>query len=146
MVQQTRLWPMTLIVMLTIALLGAIVFIVYQNFLAQPTADAKKAPSPDILSEVTTEPLEVTTNLSDETYIKLAVLFQVDNPKAKEELDQRMFQLKDALITSLQSRTKKDVNGDKGLNTLKDELKNKANHLLSSGKVEHVYVTERVTQ
>lgn len=144
--QQTRLWPMTLIVLLAVALLGAIVFIVYQNFWAQQTADAKNAPSPDILSEVTSEPLEVTTNLSDDTYIKLAVLFQVDNPRAKEELDQRMFQLKDTLITLLQNRTKKDVNGDKGLKNLKDALKNKANSLLSSGKVEHVYVTERVTQ
>jgi flagellar FliL protein len=140
-----RLLPFTLILLLIIALVGVTVFLVLQFYAMPKEAQAAKK-EVEQLMEVTSEPLEVTTNLSDDTYIKLAVVFEVDRPETKTELDQRMFQVKDALIALLQNRSEEDVAGEKGLNRLKADLQERANAYLAGGKIEHIYVTERVTQ
>lgn len=140
-----RLLPFTLILLLIIALVGVTVFLVLQFYAMPKEAQAAKK-EVEQLMEVTSEPLEVTTNLSDDTYIKLAVVFEVDRPETKTELDQRMFQVKDALIALLQNRSEEDVAGEKGLNRLKADLQERANAYLAGGEIEHIYVTERVTQ
>lgn len=140
-----RLLPLTLIVLSAIAVIGVAMFLLFQFYFAPGEAEASKKQVENLL-EVTSEPLEVTTNLSDDTYIKLAVIFEVDHPDTKAELQQRMFQVKDALISLLQNRSQKDVNGEKGLNQLKADLQERANTYLTSGKVKQIYVTERVTQ
>lgn len=142
---QIRLLPLTLIILLVVALTGVTMFFLFQSYLTPGAAQASQK-EVERLQEVTSEPLEVTTNLSDQTYIQLEVIFEVDNPKTKEELDQRMFQIKDALIALLQNRSQKDVKGEKGLNDLKKDLQERANDYLAGGEVVKIYVTERVTQ
>ena len=142
---ENRLLPLTIIVLLAIALVCVTVFLVVQNNVLPGEAQAAKK-GVEVLDEVTSEPLEVTTNLSDDTYIQLEVIIEVDHPDVKEELDQRMFQIKDALISLLQNRSQKDVNGEKGLEQLKSDLLERVNAYLTGGEAVQIYVTERVTQ
>lgn len=142
---QIRLLPLTLIILLIITLFGVTVFLLFQFYFMPGEAQAAKQEVEHLL-DVTSEPLEVTTNLADDTYIKLEVVFEVDQPDAKAELDQRMFQIKDALIALLQNRSEKDVGGEKGLNQLKADLQERANAYLTGGTIKKIYVTERVTQ
>lgn len=142
---QIRLLPLTIIILLVIALIAATVFFAVQFYLAPGEAQASKQQVEQLL-EKTSEPLEVTTNLADDTYIKLEVIFEVSSENTKKELDSRMFQIKDALIALLQNRSHKDVHGEKGLDKLKEELQERVDTYLTSGEVEHIYVTERVTQ
>lgn len=141
---QIRLLP-TLITILIIALIGVTVVLLFQLYMGPGEARAEKNDVKQ-LQDVTSEPLEVTTNLSDDKYIKLEIVLEVDNPRTKDELDQRMFQIKDALIALLQNHTEKDLSGEKGLTRLKEGLQERANSYLTTGKVKHIYVTERVTQ
>lgn len=142
---ENRLLPLTIIVLLAIALVCVTVFLVVQNNVLPGEAQAAKK-GVEVLDEVTSEPLEVTTNLSDDTYIQLEVIIEVDHPDVKEELDQRMFQIKDALISLLQNRSQTDVNGEKGLEQLKSDLLERVNAYLTGGEAVQIYVTERVTQ
>lgn len=142
---QNRLISLTIIVLLATALVAVTVFLVVQYNVTPGEAQTSKK-QVDNLLEVTSEPLSVTTNLADDTYINIEVIFEVDNPDAKKELDKRMFQIKDALIALLQNRSQKDVNGEKGLSQLKADLQQRANGYLSGGSIKQIYVTERVTQ
>ena len=57
------------------------------------------------------------------------------------QLEKRDFQVKDAVISLLADTNADQIEGDKGKETFKKELKDKINSYLQEGKVEKVYLT-----
>jgi flagellar protein FliL len=79
-------------------------------------------------------------------YLKVTLHAESNREKESEEIDRRLPQLRDAVLTILSSKNYKDIITAEGKSALREEIKLKLNQLLSGVKVENVYFTEFVVQ
>ena len=85
---------------------------------------------------------DFTSNLSGPAsthYVKVNVNFQLDKEADEEELKTRKPQLRDKVISLLNSKKQADLQTSDGQNFLKEEIKTVTNGILQSGKIEGVY-------
>lgn len=102
--------------------------------------------SADEIIEQSVETEEITTNLADDGLIRVKFRIQVDNKDAKEELEKRLFQLKNAVIYELAGMTQKDVHGQEGMTLLEEKIAKQIDEFLDKGKVVRVFTTEKIIQ
>lgn len=131
------------LVVLTVALVGVYFFLVHK-----PHASAsQKAPSIDqIVNQLSVDTDEITTNLADNKFIKIQFKIQVSNKQAKKELTERQFQVNNTILYILSNKTETDLEGQNGIKNLEEDLQSKLNQLMVSGKIVHVYTTEKLIQ
>lgn len=79
-------------------------------------------------------------------YLKVTMQLELDNPKMTAELDRRMPQLRDAILTILSSKTYEDISTSQGKLRLRSEIVARVNAFLTSGSIRRVYFTEFVVQ
>ncbi len=79
-------------------------------------------------------------------YLKASITVEVDSEETSMELNQRMPQLKDAILLLIGSKTFGEVSDLQGKIQLKAELINKVNSILPKGKVKRIYFTDFVVQ
>ncbi|MGG4112412.1 flagellar basal body-associated protein FliL [Bacillus subtilis] len=132
-----KLMIILLIILIVIGALGAAAYFVLGG--NSEKSEAKKSIDEIVASSVDVE--EITTNLKSDNIIRLAIKLETDSDKSKEELEKRDFQVKDAVISLLADTNADQIEGDKGKETFKKELKDKINSYLQEGKVEKVYIT-----
>ncbi|AGE63476.1 MULTISPECIES: flagellar basal body-associated protein FliL [Bacillus] len=132
-----KLMIILLIILIVIGALGAAAYFVLGG--KSEKSEAKKSIDEIVASSVDVE--EITTNLKSDNIIRLAIKLETDSDKSKEELEKRDFQVKDAVISLLADTNADQIEGDKGKETFKKELKDKINSYLQKGKVEKVYIT-----
>ncbi|GLI88523.1 flagellar basal body-associated protein FliL [Bacillus subtilis] len=132
-----KLMIILLIILIVIGALGAAAYFVLGG--KSENSEAKKSIDEIVASSVDVE--EITTNLKSDNIIRLAIKLETDSDKSKEELEKRDFQVKDAVISLLADTNADQIEGDKGKETFKKELKDKINSYLQEGKVEKVYIT-----
>ncbi|KAA6452378.1 MULTISPECIES: flagellar basal body-associated protein FliL [Bacillus] len=126
-----------LIILIAISALGTAAYFIVSGKLGK----SDKEPTIDEIVESSVDIEEITTNLKSDHIIRIAIKLETDSKKAKEELEKRDFQVKDAIITLLADTNADKIEGDKGKEAFKRELKNKVNSYLQEGKVEKVYIT-----
>ncbi len=88
-------------------------------------------------------------NISDrerDRYLKLKAELELSVPEVSDELDQRMPQIRDLIISLLGSKSFEEVRTIEGKNFLREEILLRINALLISGKVKRVFFTEFVVQ
>ena len=88
-------------------------------------------------------------NISDrerDRYLKLKAELELSIPELSDELDQRMPQIRDLIISLLGSKSFDEVRTIEGKNFLREEMLLRINALLVSGKVKRVFFTEFVVQ
>ncbi|MGG4506133.1 flagellar basal body-associated protein FliL [Heyndrickxia sporothermodurans] len=130
-------------IILGIVLVGAIAIIIINKM------DTKKETTEPSIEEVVENSLdvpEITTNLKDNHFIKIALKIETNNKKAKEELEKRDFQVKDSVIEELSEVSSNDLKGRKGKEILTNTLKTKIDHYLQNGNVVKIYITSYVIQ
>ncbi|MGO5674938.1 flagellar basal body-associated protein FliL [Bacillus subtilis] len=132
-----KLMIILLIILIVIGALGAAAYFVLGG--KSEKSETKKSIDEIVASSVDVE--EITTNLKSDNIIRLAIKLETDSDKSKEELEKRDFQVKDAVISLLADMNADQIEGDKGKETFKKELKDKINSYLQEGKVEKVYIT-----
>ncbi|PJH94409.1 flagellar basal body-associated protein FliL [Bacillus sp. SN1] len=132
-----KLMIILLIILIIIGALGAAAYFVLGG--KSEKNEAKKSIDEIVASSVDVE--EITTNLKSDNIIRLAIKLETDSDKSKKELEKRDFQVKDAVISLLADTNADEIEGDKGKETFKKELKDKINSYLQEGKVEKVYIT-----
>lgn len=91
----------------------------------------------------------IIVNLADQDvprYLKIRIEIEGHTPKSEEDVDKRLPQIRDAIITILSSKTFKDIYDREGKKRLKAEIVQKANQLLGKEKIKEVYFTEFVMQ
>ncbi|AEP90783.1 flagellar basal body-associated protein FliL [Bacillus subtilis] len=132
-----KLMIILLIILIVIGALGAAAYFVLGG--KSEKSEAKKSIDEIVASSVDVE--EITTNLKSDNIVRLAIKLETDSDKSKEELEKRDFQVKDAVISLLADTNADQIEGDKGKETFKKELKDKINSYLQEGKVEKVYIT-----
>ncbi|APH68528.1 MULTISPECIES: flagellar basal body-associated protein FliL [Bacillus] len=133
-----KLMVILLIILIVIGALGAAAYFVLGGK-SEEKSEAKKSIDEIVASSVDVE--EITTNLKSDNIIRLAIKLETDSDKSKEELEKRDFQVKDAVISLLADTNANEIEGDKGKEAFKKELKDKLNSYLQEGKVEKVYIT-----
>lgn len=123
-------------------------FLVFNHF--SKTAQANKSNQPnidDIVKNLTVDTDEITTNLkTSNNFVKVKFKIQVSNQTTKDELQKRMFQVKNEIIYQLSGMKPSDLQGPTGLNNLETALKKRFNSLLKDGSVVRVYTTEILIQ
>ncbi len=79
-------------------------------------------------------------------YLKAAITIEVDSEAAAMELNQRLAQLKDAILLLIGNKTFGELRDLQGKIQLRAELINRINSILVKGKVKRIYFTDFVVQ
>lgn len=145
---RNKLMNLAIIILIAITLLGATAFLLYHYVIAKPATEetGPKKLSADEMVALTVETDEVTTNLSTDDFIRIKFAFQVDNDKAKAELEKRKIQVHSAIISLLASTSPDQIKGEKGLNELQNNLMKRINAFMDDGKVVKVFITDKILQ
>ena len=89
------------------------------------------------------------TNLVDPSgkrYIKVTLSLELDNEQLKSEIDARLPQIQDAILTLLSSKSYEDIGTIEGKRRLRSEIISRCNTFLKAGKVTNVFFSEFVVQ
>ena len=133
-----------LIILVSIVMVGAIAFFAINYF--DNGSKKEKEPSIDEIVKASVEIPEITTNLQSGAFIRMSFTVQTDGKKAKEELEQRSFQVKNIIITELSEMKADELTGKKGKEQFQELLKKNIGSLMQDGKVEKVYITSSILQ
>lgn len=90
-------------------------------------------------------------NLTDPAgnrYLKLALAVDVpeDNSELQAEIEKRIPMIRDIVIASLSAKTYEEISTSQGKVFMKQELVRRINSILTSGRLNDVYITEFVVQ
>ena len=132
-----------LIMLMTITLLGVVLFVLFTQFNKQGSS---LNPTIDEILEASVDVPEITTNLADNSFVKLTLKIQTDSKKAADELAKRDFQTNNIIIQELSEMTEKDLQGKQGKILFESTIKSKLNELMQEGEVQQVYITSYIIQ
>lgn len=138
-----KLITVMLVIITSITLLGITALVVYMNVFNQKEGGP---PTIDQVIQMSVDVPEITTNVEDENVVRIALKLQTNSKKSKEELDKRLFQVNDLVISELSNMKAGQLEGKKGMDQLKSLIKQRINGLMKDGKVERVYVTSFIMQ
>lgn len=142
-----NLFQKSILIMVSIALLGIGSFVAWQMLKSEPAAKEKeKAATAEELVERTVVTEEITTNLNGGGWIKIRFAIEADSPKTKESLEKTMFQTQSIIIKILSQMNEEKLAGEKGLQMVEEMIKEKLNNSLEGEKIANVYTTDRIIQ
>lgn len=79
-------------------------------------------------------------------YLKAAITLELSSPETSIEVNERMPQIKDAILLLVGNKTFGELRDLQGKIQLRAELLNRINSLLKNGKVKRIYFTDFVVQ
>ncbi len=79
-------------------------------------------------------------------YLKVEMKFELENEDVRAELETRISQVRDELLTLMSSKRQTDIETTDGKRILKDEIFTRVNKLLVTGRITKVFFTEFVIQ
>lgn len=79
-------------------------------------------------------------------YLKVEVKFELEADNVQAEIESRLSQIRDELLTLLSSKRVSDIETIDGKRILKDEIFTRVNRILVTGRIKRVYFTEFVIQ
>ena len=79
-------------------------------------------------------------------YLKAKVELELDSDKTTIEIEKRLPQVRDAILTMLSSKSNEDINTLEGKFQLRAEIISTLNQYLKTGKVKNVYFTDFIVQ
>ncbi|MFP3927571.1 MAG: flagellar basal body-associated protein FliL [Desulfobacteraceae bacterium] len=88
-------------------------------------------------------------NLADQRgkrYLKAKLELELDNPEVAEEIERRLPQFRDTILTILSSKSFEDVRALEGKYQLRAEIMSTLNQHLGTGKITNIYMTEFIVQ
>jgi flagellar FliL protein len=79
-------------------------------------------------------------------YLKTKIELELNNETLKEEIDKRLPQLRDSVLTTLSSKSYEDISTLEGKYQLRAEIVALLNQYLKSGQITNLYFTEFIVQ
>jgi flagellar FliL protein len=150
---QNKLFNMALIILIAITLLGVVSFVLWQTYLspaahtaAQEEPKENKPLTAEEVQQFSVDTEDMTTNLLTNNFIIVRFTITADSEKAKEELTQRMPQVKQIIIKTLAGLSPDDIKGTEGVNKLEAKIMNEVSAIMLEGKIVQVITTKRVLQ
>lgn len=141
--KNNKLLTIMLIILVTITLIGVIVVVLLTQL---DKGTATTGPTIDEIVESSVDIPEITTNLSDGSFVKVTLKVQASDKKSGEELLKRDFQVKNIVIQELSEMEKESLEGKQGKVAFQNAIKSQVNELMQSGEVTQVYITSYVLQ
>lgn len=133
-----------LIILVTLTLIGGITLVLYFQF--TKSTDQNNESTIDEILALSVDTNEITTNLLTNDFIRVTFKIQVDNAKAKKELEKRDFQVRNIIIRELSGMRASDFSGSLGIENLENIIQIKINEYMQEGVVMKVYTTGFVLQ
>ena len=90
-----------------------------------------------------------TVNLADkdiERYLRISIILELKDQKVQQEVEKRLPEIKDAIITLLLTKRSTDLKTPEGIEFLKEEIAKRVNAILPLGGVKNVYFTDFIIQ
>lgn len=134
-----------LFTLMVLVIIGTII-VFFFIFRQQSDGKNKGTDIDEIVNHLTVDTGEITTNIKGDHFIKLDFNIQVSSKEAKEELEKRSFQVKNAVIYTVSGMTPEDLQDQQGIAQLEGLIKKRVDGFLQSGTVTHVYTTEKIVQ
>jgi flagellar FliL protein len=79
-------------------------------------------------------------------YLKTKIDLEMDNLRLQDEINRRLPQFRDAILTMLSSKTHEDIKTLEGKFQLRAEIISILNQYLNTGKIRNVYFTDFIIQ
>lgn len=133
-----------LIILSALTLIGVLTLILYNSFFKPIDPDREMTIDEIIALSVDTN--EVTTVLLTGDFIRVSFKIQVDNDRAKRELEKRDFQVRNIIIRELSGMRSSDFAGSEGIKNLESAVLMSVNEYMQDGQVVNVYTTNFVLQ
>ena len=133
-----------LIILVALTLIGALTLVLYNYF--YKATDPDREPTIDEIIALSVDTNEITTNLLTNDFIRVSFKIQVDNQRAKTELEKRDFQVRNIIIRELSGMRSSDFTGSEGIEKLENAIRIKINEYMLEGYVVNVYTTGFVLQ
>ena len=138
--------PMMIIIAVAAVVILAVGFFVVQKVSAKSKHEVKKVEKGPVLTLD-----EFLVNLADpgsDHFLKVTVGLELNKEKGKtpETMKEDTPQIRDAVLSSLASKTRDQVGPQAGREKLKEEIKKRVNEALGEDDVQGVYFTNFVTQ
>lgn len=93
---------------------------------------------------------EIVVNIKSEEgfehYLKIKVTLETDGEKTQAEVNKRVPQIRDLIISIVSSKTKEKISEKEGKDLVRSEIINSINQSLSKGKVRRVFFEDFVIQ
>lgn len=96
-------------------------------------------PEPIAIGEIYAFPEVFMTDLANRGHVRLEISLELEKKSLGKELDTRAVQLIDEIYRTLRSKTKEDLTGGVGQDGLRQELLERLNGLLTTGKIVNIY-------
>ncbi len=133
---------------------GTTFFLLQQNSSKEETAThTDRVPVPAVKDAATIGPMidieEFVVNIiSADTphYVKASLSLELNAVEARPETEQRMPQIRDAVLLLIGNKTFEELQDLQGKKQLKAELKSRINSFLQTGSVKAIYFTNFVVQ
>lgn len=129
------------VMMLTIIIIALVAVIIYFKL-----NDDSKKQSIDYIVASSWQTKEITTNTNDNKYVRIQFQVQLDNKKAKGEIEKRDFQVYDIIYNSLSDMNAEDFTSKEKLAQLEETLSKEINNILEDGEVVQIYTIEKIIQ
>lgn len=102
------------------------------------------AQSVEKVLEYSYETPEITTDLTDGSFVRIQFQILTDGKDARKEISNREFQLRNILIKELANMDEESFKA--GLSDLEDTIKTKLNEVMTKGEVTDVYTINKILQ
>jgi flagellar protein FliL len=119
----------------------------------QSAANAGTDPAPENNPEQLLGPIcsleTFIVNLADKggnRYLRVTMDLELGKSELQDEINKRMPQIRDSILMILPSKRFEDISSVEGKTGLRDEILEKLNSLLTSGKITNIYFKEFVVQ
>ena len=114
---------------------------------------AQNVPVPDLSQKPEIGPMvevkEFIVNIISQDgnhYVKSSLSIELSSPNAQAEINQRMPQIRDAILMLVGNKTYEELQDLQGKRQLKAEMISKINTFLRTGRVNNIYFTDFVVQ
>lgn len=140
---KNKLLNISIIIIITIALLGAVSYVLYQYIFPGNSEEVEKTNQK--LIETTFDIPKISTNLGDSSVIvlELTLIIQTEDEElALEEAESKMSKIKDEIIIFLKNYSMESFSSVELINQFKKDLIIRINNILQVGKVISIDITQ----
>ncbi len=140
------------VAVLFMGMMGAGFFILWNKManVTQPQAVVEEEAEPEEASLGPIYPIKtMIVNLADEggkRYLRVSMEFELENEEMIASMDKLLPRIRDSILMILPTKKYDDINTTEGKIKLRNEMMEKVNSLLVTGKIQNIYFTEFVVQ
>jgi flagellar protein FliL len=141
------------VVILFLGIVGAGFFILWNKISQIPQTPPVATDIPVEEEETLIGPLysleTMIVNLADhggKRYLRVTMALELSDPEAATSIENRLPQVRDAILMILPTKTYDEVSTTEGKAALRHQLMEKINSLMTKGQVDNIYFTEFVVQ